>query len=189
MMRAGNTEPKEGYPEPDATGMYRLPIERSFKVTYTRASGAVGREFTLPTLVAGVDAKLESRFYDDLDISPVIGATVPVDLPFWTLPRIAVFALAAVAAVLAGVWLARSRKAQAVAARTPWAPSRVTPLGVVTSLRRLERERGATLDRAKAESLRQEISMLELKYFGPDAKETTEPELREVIDRWSSSAR
>jgi hypothetical protein len=31
--------------------------------------------------------------------------------------------------------------------------------------------------------------MLELKYYGPDAKETTEPELREVIDRWSSSAR
>jgi hypothetical protein len=189
MMRAGNTEPKEGYPEPDATGMYRLPIERSFKVTYTRASGAAGREFTLPTLVAGVDAKLESRFYDDLDISPVIGAAVPVKLPFWTLPRIAVFALAAVAAVLAGVWLARSRKSQAVAVRTPWEPSRVTPLGVVTSLRRLERERGASLDRAKAESLRREISMLELKYFGPDAKETSEPELREVIDRWSASAR
>ncbi|MFN9125788.1 MAG: hypothetical protein ACK5WD_08145, partial [bacterium] len=68
-------------------------------------------------------------------------------------------------------------------------PARITPLGVVTSLRRLEQERGAALDRAQIESLRREISMLELKYFGPDAKETTEPELREVIDRWSSSAR
>jgi len=189
MMRAGNTEPKEGYPEPDANGMYRLPIERSFKVSYTRASGAVGREFTLPTLVAGVDAKLESRFYDDLDISPVVGATVPVQLSFWTAPRIAMFAIAALAAVLGALWFRRSRGSQVVAARTPWEPARVTPLGVVTSLRRLERERGASLDKAKAESLRREISMLELKYFGPDAKETTEPELREVIDRWSSSAR
>jgi hypothetical protein len=189
MMNQGNTPPKEGYPEPDANGMYRLPVERSFKVTYTRASGAVGSAFTLPTLAAGVDAKLESRFYDDLDISPATGATVAVAVPFWSTQRAVLLGACAAALALAGVWLVRRRKAPAAVARVAWEPARITPLGVVTSLRRLEQERGAALDNAQVESLRREISMLELKYFGPDAKETTEPELREVIDRWASSAR
>jgi len=60
--------------EPFFRQRYRLPIERSFKVTYTRGAGAIGSEFKLPTLVAGVDAKLESRFYDDLDIITVLAA-------------------------------------------------------------------------------------------------------------------
>ena len=188
-MQPGGTEPKEGYPEPDASGMYRLPIERSFKITYTRSSGAIGAAFTLPTLAAGVDAKFESRFYDDLDIAPVVGTAVPVKLPFWTAQRVVLFGACAAVLALVGVWVARRRKSPAATARGAWEPARITPLGVVTSLRRLEQERGAALDRAQIESLRREISMLELKYFGPDAKETTEPELREVIDRWSSSAR
>jgi hypothetical protein len=62
-----------------------------------------------------------------------------------------------------------------------WEPSRITPLGVVTSLRRLERELPA--DRVKG--LRDEIVLLELKYFGPSATESTESELRAVIARWS----
>jgi hypothetical protein len=189
MMRPGATSPKEGYPEPDATGMYRLPVERSFRITYTRSGGSVGDAFTLPTLAAGVDAKLESRFYDDLDISPVVGSFVPVALPFWTVQRIALFGTCAAVGVFLAVYVARRRRTPEAAARGAWEPSRITPLGVVTSLRRLEQERGGALDNTQIESLRREISTLELKYFGPDAKETTEPELREVIDRWSSSAR
>ena len=188
-MRGANQAPKEGYPEPDASGMYRLPIERSFKISYVRTSGAVGSTFTLPTLAAGVDAKLESRFYDDLDISPVLGTTVPVHAPFWTLSRALLVGVGALGAVLTVTWVARRRRPTADIARAAWIPARITPLGVVTSLRRLEEERGSLLDRAQAESLRREISMLELKCFGPDAQETTERELREVIERWASSAR
>ena len=189
MMQQGNAAPKEGYPEPDANGMYRLPVERSFKVTYTRSSGAIGNAFTLPLLAAGVDAKLESRFYDELDIAPVVGAFVPVSLPFWSAQRIILLGVCAGVVALIGVWIGRRRRPTETVGRGAWEPARITPLGVVTSLRRLEQERGAALDQSQIESLRREISTLELKYFGPDAKETTEPELREVIDRWSSSAR
>jgi hypothetical protein len=189
MMQQGNAAPKEGYPEPDANGMYRLPVERSFKVTYTRSSGAIGNAFTLPSLAAGVDAKLESRFYDELDIAPVVGAFVPVSLPFWSAQRIILLGVCAGVVALIGVWIGRRRRPTETVGRGAWEPARITPLGVVTSLRRLEQERGAALDQSQIESLRREISTLELKYFGPDAKETTEPELREVIDRWSSSAR
>ncbi|MFM7051327.1 MAG: hypothetical protein ACKOYN_04230 [Planctomycetota bacterium] len=187
MMRGGPTAPKDGYPEPDADGMYRLPIERSFRVTYERTGGATGSAFTLPTLVAGVDAKLESRFYDDLDIMPVVGASVPVHASFWTPARIALASLGAVALAALGALAARRRSAMPAAQAAPWAPSRMTPLGVVTSLRRLEGSATSGLSPEKAKSLRDEITMLELKYFGPEAAESSEAELRSVVERWERS--
>ena len=180
----GPSEPKDGYPEPDANGMYRLPIERSFKVSYTRSGGSVGSAFALPTLVAGVDAKLESRYYADLDIMPVEGSSVAVAGPLWTFERIAVAGIAtALAAALATWWVRRRRTPVAVAAPS-WTPARITPLGVVTGLRRLEQ--GLPAEKAKA--LRDEIVLLELKYFGPNAAETSEAELRSVIDKWARNA-
>jgi len=183
MMRGGPQEPKEGYPEPDANGMYRLPIERSFKVTYTRGAGAVGGEFTLPTLVAGVDAKLESRFYDDLDIMPVMGASVAVEQPLWTTARLVRYAIYAVLGFAVSVWWHRRKRAPAAAATPAWAPSRITPLGVVTGLRRLEQD----LPADKAKALRDEIVLLELKYFGPNAGASSEQELRAVVEKWQKS--
>ena len=180
MMMRGPSEPKDGYPEPDESGMYRLPIERSFKVTYTRTAAALGSAFTLPTLVTGVDAKLESRFYADLDIMPATGSTVAVDAPFWSPARIAVAGLLALTAAAAATWWVRRRRAPIAESTPSWAPSRITPLGVVTGLRRLEQ--GLPADKAKA--LRDEIVLLELKYFGPNAAESSESELRSVIDRW-----
>ncbi len=188
MMGTSPDAPKDGYPEPDADGMYRLPIERAFKVTYVRDGGAVGGAFKLPVVATGVEAKLESRMYSDLDIVPVEGTSVPVVLPFWT-PFRAVFAALGVAAVAgAAIALRRRRDARPAVAAQPWTPSRITPLGVVTSLRRLESERGAALGDATARNLRDEIVMLELKYFGPNAAEASEPELRAVIEKWSRSA-
>jgi hypothetical protein len=183
MMRGGPSEPKDGYPEPDADGMYRLPVERSFKVTYTRAGGAVGEEFTLPTLAAGVDAKLESKFYDDLDIMPVAGAAVAVDLPYWTTATVVRWSAVAAFAAIAGAWWVRRRRPAPAAARPAWTPARLTPLSVVTGLRRLE---GDLLGDA-AKSLREEIVVLELKYFGPNAETATEQELRAIVDRWQRS--
>ena len=43
----------------------------------------------------------------------------------------------------------------------------LTPLGVVTSLRKLECDRGTTLGEAQAKSLHEKITVLELKCFGP----------------------
>jgi hypothetical protein len=176
--------PKEGYPEPDASGMYRLPLERSFTVTYTRGAGAIGREFALPTLVSGVDAKIANRYFAELDIMPVEGSAVPVHAAAWTPARIALAVLGAICATALVGWFLRRKPADTADAARSWAPARLTPLGVVTSLRRLEREQGTRLEPARAESLRKEIAMLELKYFGPDAGESIDDELREVVERW-----
>ena len=64
-----------------------------------------------------------------------------------------------------------------------------TPLGVVTSLRKLERDRAATLNATQAQTLRDEISLLELKYFGPSADDAREADLNEVVERWSKAAK
>ena len=176
--------PKEGYPEPDASGMYRLPLERSFTVTYTRGAGAIGREFALPTLVSGVEAKIANRYFAELDIMPVEGGTVPIHAAAWTPVRIALALLGAIGATALLGWFLRRKPADSAGSTRDWAPTRLTPLGVVTSLRRLEREHGARLEPARVESLRKEIAMLELKYFGPDAGESIEDELREVVERW-----
>ena len=180
MMRGGPTEPKDGYPEPDADGMYRLPVERTFRITYTPTAGAIGAEFKLPALAAGVDAKLESRFYDELDIVPATGATVAVHRAFWTTARIAELAGFVVLGLGVGYAVARRRRPAAAAGAASWAPSRITPLGVVTSLRRLEQE----LPPEKASALRAEITELELKYFGPNAAETSDSELQGVVAKW-----
>jgi hypothetical protein len=188
MMGSTPDAPKDGYPEPDANGMYRLPIERSYKVTYVRDGGSVGGAFRLPVLAAGVDASIESRMYSDLDIVPVVGASVPVELPFWTPLRTAIAALAVVGVAGAIVAVRRRRGERVEPIATSWAPARITPLGVVTSLRRLESERGASLGDATARNLRDEIVMLEMKYFGPEAGEASESELRAVIEKWSRSS-
>ena len=84
--------------------------------------------------------------------------------------------------VVAAWW--HRRKRVPVAAQAPsWAPSRITPLGVVTGLRRLEQ--GLPADKAKA--LRDEIVLLELKYFGPNAGASSEQELRAVVEKWQKS--
>jgi hypothetical protein len=198
-MRGGPTEPKEGYPEPDANGMYRLPIERSFRVRYERTASSTGSEFRLPTLAAGLDAKLESRTYSDLDIVPVTGASVPVAVAFWTPTHLVGAALGA--AVLTGLAIlgARRRRPVVAAPTAAWAPARLTPLGVVTSLRRLEESRAAALSPDLAKSLRDEIVLLELKYFGPTHSGTgaaapasgapAESDLRNIVDRWDRAVR
>ena len=127
-----------------------------------------------------VKAKLESRFYDDLDIMPVMGASVAVEQPLWTTARLVRYAMYAVLGFAIAVWWHRRKRAPAAAATPAWAPSRITPLGVVTGLRRLEQD----LPADKAKALRDEIVLLELKYFGPNAADSSESELRSVVEKW-----
>ncbi len=188
MMTGQPGTPKDGYPEPDADGMYRLPIERTWRVTYLPTGAPVGGSFVLPRLAQGLDAKLASKSYDELDVVTVAGSSVPVKRG--TAVRWVVGGAAA-AAVLAGLWLAlrRRRAAPAPVAATAWAPGRLTALGVVTSLRRLEQERAAALGDAQVAGLRDEIRTLELTWFGPGAAEASDEELREVVSRWARVTR
>ncbi len=82
-----------------------------------------------------------------------------------------------------------ARAAPAPVAATAWAPGRLTALGVVTSLRRLEQERAAALGDAQVVGLRDEIRTLELTWFGPGAAEASDEELREVVSRWARVTR
>ena len=187
FMMGAPQAPKDGYPEPDADGLYRMEVERTWRVKYLPGGGPVGGAFRLPTLAAGVDGSLESRFYDELDIAVATGATVPVRAAFWSPGRIA---LAAVVALLAAVVaiLARTRTKPAPAAvPTAWHPARLTPLAVVTSLRALAGSEA--IDGASRDALRREIVELELKWFGPAASAADERELRAAIDRWSGGGR
>lgn len=182
-MRFGAPQPPAGgYPEPDADGLYRLPVEQTVRIAYASAGGGTGDAFRLPTLAAGFDGTLESRFYDELDIMPVEGDAVPIGRrSTWLVPIAAIAgALAIVVAIVA-----RRRRPEVAAAESLWSPARITPLGVVTSLRRLERERGPSLGEVRVQTLREEIAALERRFFGPEASAANEPELRAVVERWS----
>jgi hypothetical protein len=184
----GDDEPKDGYPEPDANGMYRLKVERGYTVTYTPSGGPIGGAFKVPALREGVQAALESRYYSDLDIVPVQGTTVAVTRPFWTPMTITITAMfASIVALLA--WLLRRRSPDEPApASSALTPARMTPLGVVTSLRRYRNLHAATLDQPRREALDREIGELELKYFGPAATGAQEDDLRPIVQRWASSS-
>jgi len=183
----GDQEPKDGYPEPDESGMYRLNVERGFTVTYTRGGGAVGHAFTVPTLKEGVAAKMEAQYYSDLDIVPVEGATVAVATPFWSPITLTIAAMLTLIAGAIIVLLRRRGSSEVAAPSSLFAPSRMTPLGVVTSLRRYRTTHAPRLNEARRTALDQEIGDLELKYFGPQATPHHEGELRTVVERWAGS--
>lgn len=185
---SNNDPPKEGYPEPDDKGMYRLKVERSFLLTYSRGSGPVGTSFALPTLRPDHKAELESRAYSDLDIVPVSGTTVAVDGAWWTPARATLAALLALVAAAFAWWLWKRKPAHQPQGASWLAPARVTPLGVVTSLRRLRTSAGGSLGPDRVIELDREIAALELKYFGPGAADDGGAGLRDVIQRWAHAA-
>ncbi len=188
FMMGMQQPPKEGYPEPDADGMYRMEVERTFRVKYLPTGGAIGAAFRLPTLAAGVDGTLESRFYDELDLAEATGPTVPVRAPFWTPGRLAATVVVCVSIVVLAI-RSRRRRPPVAAAAPAWTPARLTPLAVVTSLRALAGS--DALDAASRDALRREIVDLELKWFGPAATDASasEAELRSAIARWDATAR
>ncbi|MFM1823227.1 MAG: hypothetical protein RI967_1493, partial [Planctomycetota bacterium] len=188
FMMGAPQAPKDGYPEPDADGLYRMEVERTWRVKYLPTGGAVGPSFRLPTLVAGIDGSLESRFYDELDIAVATGATVPVRAAFWTPGRMAATVVGLISIVVLAI-RGRRRRAPIVDTAPAWTPTRLTPLAVVTSLRALAGS--DALDGASREALRREIVELELKWFGrgATADTATEADLRSAIERWDAAGR
>ncbi|MBI1190375.1 MAG: hypothetical protein GC200_06815 [Tepidisphaera sp.] len=181
--------PDGGYPEADDHGIYRLPIERSWLVTYTPGEGSLAGAFTLPTLKSGLKAELDSKYYSDLDIVPVKGASVPVERRTWTMPLVVTGALLALVAGAMLWW--RRRASRPSEARDELAlPARVTPLSTVMALRRLQVEHGPSLDETRRGALAQDIALIEMKYFGPQNGTTNaDADLSETLRRWARTVR
>lgn len=180
--------PKGGYPEPDEAGMYRLNIERTWIVTYTPTGSSLAGEFSVPTLKPGVKAKLESRYYSDLDLVPVTGSTVAVT-PRWSWPMrigtgVGALALAAVAFV---VYRRRDKHAP-IADTGIHMPDRITPLSAIVTLKKLQSERAAAFDPSKRDALAHDISTLERTYFGPASQIEANGTLDSVVQRWVGRA-
>ncbi len=178
------TPPEGGYPEADETGMYRLPVERSWLITYTPGSGSTGASFTLPVLREGVQAELVSKYFSDLDLVPVSGASVSIGQPGGVL-RWLLIGAALVAIAVALVWRVRKRPPAAVETDLDL-PSRITPLSAVMTLRRIQR--AGTLDQTRSGALAKDIAMIEGSYFGPPNGTQEDTDLAETLRRWVSAA-
>lgn len=196
-----NTEPEGGYPQPDETGMYRLQGERTFVIAYTSSGsgggGGAPRAFTLPTLSQAAaqtprtnpDDKdfipLESRTYADLDIVPVTTPTVTIQRTWWRAATL--LAIVGVIALIALVTWFRKRAANTpTLAAASLAPARMTPLSVLTALRRLESRAGLPTDRAR--ELASDIAAIEQQAFAPGATPPAESDLQAIIAKWSRPA-
>lgn len=179
--------PEEGYPEPDANGMYRLPVERSWMVTYLPKPGPRASEFRIAALRDGVHATLESRYFSDYDLVPVPGELVPVGRSslFWPVALGVVAALVIVATVF---MIRRRRPAAASSSRAIALPDRITPLSTVTALRRLSAAHADSLDADRRSRLDSDIAAIELKYFGPGDSHDSDGDLRQTLERWAALA-
>lgn len=179
--------PEGGYPEPDEAGIYRLNVERSWTITYTPGASP-GKSFRMPTLKAGVPGTLESRYFSDMDLVPVVGGVVPVE-------RRSLFALAAliglpVVVLVGGLFAWRRMRPDPVLAHAGLAlPDRVTPLSTVMTLRRIATEHAASLDASRRGDLERDIATIEMKYFGPGDQTSASGELSDVLKRWAQSIR
>lgn len=216
-MLPGSPPPKDqpDFPEPDEHGIYRLQSERSWMVTYTPSGGAIGANFTLPTLATGIPGTLSSKQYTDMDVLPVTGLSVAVVHSPWSLRNGVIASVVVLGLIGIGVLWSRRRR-PTVADASDVLPERITPLSVITTLRRIEAERGARLAAAERAELASQIGALERTYFGPQAAlgpgvsapggdagtlpsgpvgavdpavQGIERSLRTVLERWAAAAR
>lgn len=180
--------PEGGYPEPDASGIYRLNVERSWVVTYTPTGTSQGATFTLPRLASGVQATVDSRYFSDMDLVPVEGGTVRVEgrNPLATILPVG-GAVVLIAAGVVGYRRFKSARSATPADGAFAIPEHITPLNAVMTLRRLQADRAATLDEPRRADLQRDIAAIELKYFGPGSSETPNGDLSETLQRWSSA--
>ncbi|MFZ4573752.1 MAG: hypothetical protein ACOYN0_05100 [Phycisphaerales bacterium] len=177
---------KQEYAEADEAGFYRLTTERSWMITYSPTGGGVGSEFALPSLSEQYKGDLVSKQYADMDLVTLTSKSVPVEPRLVTARNglIAVLTLGAVS--LGGVLLWRSRRKPALTTESSGLPDRVTPLSVISYLRRAHGE--VTPESAVHAELSAEIARLERIYFGPggSADDKASEELGKVLGKWSA---
>ncbi|MBL9001603.1 MAG: hypothetical protein JNK25_10755 [Phycisphaerae bacterium] len=179
--------PKTGYPEPDADGMYRLPVERTWVVTYRPGAGAKGTAFAVPTLRAGMNAKLESRYYSDLDLVPVSGPVVFVQTSIFTPMRITIGIGLLVVGLGVGWLVHRRRRRVSAPSQSSLMPERLTPLSAVMALHRIREVRASVMQADEREALERDIRGIERAYFGPGGATNPNGDLAAVVGRWATT--
>lgn len=185
MFGGGRPGEEKEYAKADESGFFRLGTERSWVVTYTPAGGNVGSEFRLPTLQAGLQGQLGTKHFADMDIVEVKTASLPVASPLVSWQRL-VFVGMLLLVLVAGfaVLLAWLRKRAPALESGPHLPTRITPLSVIATLQRLDRDNGTALDPDRRSALRREIAALEASYFGQAGAKDANGELKAVLERW-----
>lgn len=200
MFGRPQQQTKVDYVKPDDRGVYRLPTERSWMISYAPGSGSAGNAFALPTLAEGLEGTVVSRQYSDMDIVEVAGPSVPVHASSLSLQRMVISGIVAAVIAAAVVLLRRNLTRPELAPSGVALPDRITPLSVVTTLRRIERDAGS-LAPSERRSLAEEIEAIQARYFGPGAepagagtpaghasRSTSTDDLRSTLERWLTRA-
>lgn len=157
-------------------------------ITFTPTAATVGSAFTFPTLNTKLPGTLVSRQFSDMDVVTITTPSVAVR------PRL----LRARNMILAGIFcalivigfIALRRRKPMISEPVSYFPTRITPMSVITTLRRIEWEHGAVLTPIQRTSLIAEIATLEQTYFGRsdsiDAMQNGEAtsQLRGALERW-----
>ena len=188
MMMFNQQPQKIDYIQADETGTYRLPTERSWILTFTPTASTVGSAFTFPTLNDKLQGTLVSRQFSDMDVVTITEPSVAVHARLLSLRNLILTGIACLLIVIGYIAL-RRRKPVAIE-QTSHLPSRITPMSVITALRRIDWEHGAVLTPTQRTSLIAEITTLEQTYFGRsesiDALQNGEAtdQLRGALKRW-----
>ncbi len=186
--RSSDMADSSGYPEPDANGIVRPVVERSWTVTYQPDGSASSGRFRLPRLGAETPATLVSKHYATLDIAPISGEWI--DLGFQRhrrLPYVAAgSAIVATFVLFLLIWARRRKRPITNLASPLTPPARLTPLSVVTALRRWYEQLDGQLTARELDALEADIHALEYAYFGPGS-DTDQEELNSVVKRWAGA--
>lgn len=185
-LAASISEDAGGYIEPDADGLVRPMVERSWVVTYRPTNEASSGRFHLPRLAAGISATLDSKYYAELDIAPAPGEIIELGIgrtPVWPL----VFGGLMVVLVIGLIAYARQRRRVPATSEPMLArPERITPLSVVTTLRRWHTAVPSQFSPSDLDALATDINELEQTNFGPNARESNPEILKKALDGWAS---
>lgn len=174
----------------DEMEVERLVVERTWVLRYRPGRGAGDGVFRFPNLRDDVPAKLDNRAYGATDLIPVRGGTYGFDPLLTWKQRVPLLGgvVAVITAVALGAWWWR-RGSRVDSPVVHALPRRRTPLAIITTLQRWQKERAVHADAATQAELAEEIRGLERASFGPTPEEPSTAQLDAVLARWDQRLR